>query len=182
MAFDSVFSGPPSGVAAPGTAQSPAFGIDVTNSELYFSAGSGWEPIIGSGDISGSGTTGFIPKFTAGTVVGNSAIDDGITATGKITSTEPLNVTSTSANTFAGNVNVTAAGLNTFTGPLKVPYTEANVVYSVAGTPLPAAATAGIGARAFVSDATTVTFSATYTGSSTGKVPVYSDGTNWLVG
>ena len=30
MAFDSVFQGPPSDVAAPGTAQSPSLGIDVT--------------------------------------------------------------------------------------------------------------------------------------------------------
>ena len=58
----------------------------------------------------------------------------------------------------------------------------ATTVYSVAGTPLPSAATVGVGARAFVSDATSNTFGASYTGSSTNKVPVYSDGTTWRIG
>jgi len=39
-----------------------------------------------------------------------------------------------------------------------------------------------MGARAFVSDAQTTTFGAAYVGGYSGKVPVYSDGTNWLVG
>jgi hypothetical protein len=59
---------------------------------------------------------------------------------------------------------------------------QSAVIYSVAGTPLPSAATAGIGARAFVSDATSTTFAAGYTGSGANKVPVYSDGTGWFIG
>ena len=55
-------------------------------------------------------------------------------------------------------------------------------VYSVAGTPLPNAATAGVGARAFVSDATLSTFASPYTGGGAQKVPVYSDGTVWRIG
>lgn len=69
-----------------------------------------------------------------------------------------------------------------FAGPIQLPYTQAQTVYSVAGTPLPAAATAGMGARAFVSDATVNTFAAPYVGSGTFAVPVYSDGTGWFVG
>lgn len=42
------------------------------------------------GGISGSGTTGFVPKFTGSTAVGNSAIDDGITTAATVTSTEPI--------------------------------------------------------------------------------------------
>ena len=50
---------------------------------------------------------------------------------------------------------------------------------------LPAAATAGAGARAFVTDATlsmTLGIGTTVAGGGANKVPVYSDGTNWLIG
>ncbi|HXB13756.1 MAG TPA: hypothetical protein VNZ45_17335 [Bacteroidia bacterium] len=181
MAFDSVFQGPPSGVNAPGTAQSPTFGIDVTNAELYYSAGSGWQPIIGAGDISGSGTTGFVPKFTAGAVIGNSSIDDGVTSAGKVTVSNPLNVTSASSSSFTGNITSLGTGTNPFSGPVETPYTLPSVIYSVAGTPLPSP-TGLEGARAFVSDATVATFASAYVGSSTHKVPVYCDGTGWFIG
>lgn len=47
---------------------------------------------------------------------------------------------------------------------------------------LPNAATSGMGARAFVTDATSSTFGASYTGDGSSKVPVYSDGTSWFIG
>ena len=50
---------------------------------------------------------------------------------------------------------------------------------------LPAAATAGAGARAFVTDGSTTVIlglGLTVTGGGSNKVPVYSDGTNWIVG
>jgi hypothetical protein len=47
---------------------------------------------------------------------------------------------------------------------------------------LVAAATAGSGARAFVTDATSTTFASTVAGGGSNKVPVYSDGTNWKIG
>lgn len=47
---------------------------------------------------------------------------------------------------------------------------------------LAAAATAGAGARAFVTDATATTFLSTVAGGGANKVPVVSDGTNWLIG
>lgn len=47
---------------------------------------------------------------------------------------------------------------------------------------LPSAATAGAGARAFVTDATATTFLSTVAGTGANKVPVVSDGTNWLIG
>ena len=47
---------------------------------------------------------------------------------------------------------------------------------------LPSAATAGVGARSFVTNASSPTFGATVVGGGTVKVPVYSDGTNWKVG
>jgi hypothetical protein len=53
-------------------------------------------------------------------------------------------------------------------------------VYAVAG--LPSAVTSGVGARAFVTDSSVSTFGTTVAGGGSGKVPVYSDGTNWKVG
>ena len=53
---------------------------------------------------------------------------------------------------------------------------------AVAVSALVAAATAGAGARAFVTDATATTFMTTVAGGGSSKVPVVSDGTNWLVG
>jgi hypothetical protein len=47
---------------------------------------------------------------------------------------------------------------------------------------LPAAATVGAGARHFVTDATATTFLSTVAGGGANKVPVVSDGTNWLIG
>lgn len=53
-------------------------------------------------------------------------------------------------------------------------------VYEVAT--LPGAATLGAGARAFVIDSSVSTFGSTVAGGGSGKVPVYSDGTDWKVG
>jgi hypothetical protein len=53
-------------------------------------------------------------------------------------------------------------------------------VYTAAA--LPSASTSGVGARAFVSDATVTTFASTVAGGGANKVPVYSDGTNWKIG
>lgn len=47
---------------------------------------------------------------------------------------------------------------------------------------LTAAATAGAGARSFVTDATAPTFGATVAGGGAVSTPVYSNGTSWLVG
>jgi len=52
----------------------------------------------------------------------------------------------------------------------------------VAVASLPSASTSGAGARAMVSDATATTFASTVSGGGANKVPVVSDGTNWLIG
>jgi hypothetical protein len=72
--------------------------------------------------------------------------------------------------------NVVIAGTLTAATSLLTPVTV---------SALPSAATAGIGARAFVTDSTATTtagIGATVTGSGSNKVPVYSDGTNWKIG
>lgn len=75
-----------------------------------------------------------------------------------------------------GVLYIPAAGTPIFNLPF------ATVVYSVAGTPIIPAATAGAGARAFVSDATVNVFASPYVGGGANSVPVYSDGTAWFVG
>ena len=85
---------------------------------------------------------------------------------------------------FFANGNGNVSNIATFdglTGIFNAPVVQ-TTVYSVAGTALPSAATMGVGARAFVSDATVSTFATAYTGSGTNKVPVYSDGTVWRIG
>lgn len=47
---------------------------------------------------------------------------------------------------------------------------------------LPSASASGAGARAFVTDATATTFASIAAGGGTNKVPVVSDGTNWIIG
>lgn len=60
---------------------------------------------------------------------------------------------------------------------LLVPVTGSTTVAS-----LPSAATAGAGARSFVTDASATTYLSTVAGGGANKVPVVSDGTNWLIG
>lgn len=84
--------------------------------------------------------------------------------------------------TTAYSLDSTGTATSRFAGPVSLPYTQAFTVYSAAGTPLPSAATAGVGARAFVSDATVATFGSAYASGGTNKVPVYSDGSAWHIG
>lgn len=53
---------------------------------------------------------------------------------------------------------------------------------AVAVASLPAAATAGAGARSMVTDATVTTFASIVAGGGANAVPVFSDGTNWRIG
>lgn len=57
---------------------------------------------------------------------------------------------------------------------------QRGTAYTVSG--LPSAATMGAGARAFVTDATAITFASVVVAGGSNGVPVYSDGTNWRVG
>jgi hypothetical protein len=73
-----------------------------------------------------------------------------------------------------GTGNLASTGNITSSGFVK---TTAVVVAS-----LPAAATAGAGARSFVTDATAATFGTVAAGGAANAVPVWSDGTNWKIG
>ena len=66
------------------------------------------------------------------------------------------------------------------TGAVTASTTLKSASYAVGA--LPSAATAGAGARAFVSDASATTFLSVVAGGGANKVPVVSDGANWLIG
>jgi len=94
-------------------------------------------------------------------------------------------ITATNGDGVAANPTVSLPTALTFTGKtvtggtlnpdsIKTPST------TVAG--LTAAATAGAGARSFVTDATATTFLSVVAGTGANAVPVVSDGTNWLIG
>lgn len=57
---------------------------------------------------------------------------------------------------------------------------NAPVVTTVSG--LSSASGAGAGTRAFVTDSNSAVFNAVVAGGGSNKVPVVSDGTNWLIG
>lgn len=85
----------------------------------------------------------------------------------------------TSANLAAALTDETGTGAAVFansptlTTPKMTSYTVAN---------LPAAATAGATARAYVTDANATTFASVVAGGGANAVPVYSDGTDWRIG
>ena len=92
-------------------------------------------------------------------------------------------MTAVSAGTVAARLEFTTGAV------LSLNLTDALATFAVAVktlstvvASLPAAGTAGSGARAFVTDATATTFASTVAGGGANKVPVVSDGTNWLIG
>jgi hypothetical protein len=93
--------------------------------------------------------------------------------------TTSINIPSSNGNaviTVGGTANVltiTSTGI-TVSGIVKTIPTTVDL--------LPSAATVGNGARAFVTDANTVTFYSNVGNSGSNSVPVFSNGTNWLVG
>ena len=68
------------------------------------------------------------------------------------------------------------------TGQSYISATTAIQTTPVVVASLPAAATAGSGARAFVSDANDTAFNAIVAGSGANNLPVFSDGTDWRIG
>jgi hypothetical protein len=83
-------------------------------------------------------------------------------------------------NVSSGNVTVVYV--------IRTPVLYGNVYGNVISTgnssftQLPNANTVGAGARAFVYDATTTTFASAVIGGGANRVPVYSNGRNWLIG
>jgi hypothetical protein len=70
---------------------------NVDSNIAYFCTASGWVQTATGGGGSIVGTLNFIPKFTSGTAIGNSSMDDGATTASTITSTETITVTAAGA-------------------------------------------------------------------------------------
>lgn len=119
-------------------------------------------------------STSLSPGASDGASLGKTSLmwSDAFLASGAVLNFNNGDVTithSTNALAFAG-----AANGYTFDAQVKTQVT------TVAG--LTAAATAGAGARSFVTDANATTFASVVAGGGANGVPVYSDGTNWRIG
>lgn len=90
----------------------------------------------------------------------------------------PASVTTSNSITL-GNSSVTTFRVPGLTLTFSVKYFNHGTL-TVAT--LPTAATAGAGARAFVTDANATTFASIVAAGGANGVPVYSDGTNWRIG
>jgi hypothetical protein len=96
---------PTKDTAAGVAADSSQILIRPADSSLYIKYKRTWVKVGAGGTIGGSGTTNYVPKFTAGTTLGNSQIFDNGTnvGIGTITPSYKLNLSYTqSSNTFQG--------------------------------------------------------------------------------
>jgi hypothetical protein len=114
------------------------------------------------------------------TVTGNANI-------GNIGATQGVFTSISGSLVSASQPNVTSLGTLTsltVTGNVGANYTISSVSKTtpVVVASLPAAATAGAGARAFVTDATSTTFNAAVVGGGSNNMPVFSNGTGWFIG
>ena len=151
-----------------GTSKSVAIGLDVSDNvfKLIYGGAFGGQIAglnINSSNNVGLGTVGPLAKLHA---VAGTAATKGLIVQGAASQTANLQEWQDSAGTVLASVS--AAGV------------VKTIVLTVAT--LPAAATAGAGARAFVSNATLTTFATVPIGGGANGVPVYSDGTNWYIG
>lgn len=117
-------------------------------------------------------TAGVNATFTGSTSTGSGTAGDIIFQTG-----------GTGAGSTAQNTQVTALTIKGATQQINANAPIQLKSYTVAG--LPSASTSGAGATAFVTDASTTLIlglGGTVAGGGANKVPVYSDGTNWVYG
>ena len=92
--------------------------------------------------------------------------------------TAPADRLAVTGNVYVSN-NVTAAGTVSGNVALSSTYVKTQ---AVAFASLPSAATAGAGARSFITDSNDITFAANAAGGGSNAVPVFSDGTVWKIG
>jgi hypothetical protein len=85
----------------------------------------------------------------------------------------------TNTATSRTNIGLGSGDSPTFTNTISTGYIKTG---STVFANLPSAATAGAGARHYITDCNTTTFLATAAGGGANQVPVVSNGTNWLVG
>lgn len=132
--------------------------------------------------FTGAGTAA-LATFTA---AGRALVDDADAAAqratlglGTIATQAANNVAITGGAIDNTPIGATAANTGKFTSVESTSYVK--TASTTVGS-LPAAATAGAGARHFVTDATATTFLSVVAGGGANKVPVVSDGASWLIG
>jgi hypothetical protein len=141
--------------------------------------------VLGGANVNATTHTGTTVSVTGnitggnilGTLVGGAITGTTMSATGNITGGNVLGGANVNATTHTGTT-VSVSG--TITGG-NVVATTVRTTPTIVGS-LPAAATAGAGSRAFVTDATSITFGATAVGGAANNMPVFSNGTAWLIG
>ena len=128
--------------------------------------------VTGSGVITGDG--GGLSNIPGANLTGT------ITATTAVLAQE----VSQAAQPNIGSVGTLSSLIvsGNITGQSYILATTAIQTTPVVVASLPAAATAGAGARAFVSDANDTAFNAVVAGAGANNLPVFSDGTTWRIG
>jgi hypothetical protein len=110
-------------------------------------------------------------------------IDGTLDVEGVLIDVNDLNVIGSNTQVQFNDGNVLGASPNfTFDKSTNKVTTKIIRTTPVAFINLPDASTAGAGSRAFIIDASINTFASIVSGGGSYKVPVYSDGTDWLVG
>lgn len=141
-----------------------------------------------------SSTTTAAVVAPAGTLTGTTLAATVVTSS--LTSVGTLTSLAVTGNVTTGNVSTTqVTATNIVTTGTYGNITGANVISAntvtvttyvrtqpVTFANLPTGATAGAGARAFITDGNTTTFASAVSGGGANAVPVYSNGTNWYVG
>lgn len=141
---------------------------------------------ISPGAGSGSGAAGYLElqapvSGTSGTTAHTQATVLRLTAPSSTTVLAAIGGTTSAFPAIKRSGTVLAVRLadDSADAPVSASYVK---TASTTVASLPAAATAGAGARHFVTDANATTFLTTVAGGGANKVPVVSDGTNWLIG
>ena len=121
-----------------------------------------------------------VGTLTSLTVTGNANV-------GNVGATQGVFTSLSGSLETAAQPNITSVGTLTsltVSGNTSANYTISSVSKTtpVAVASLPAAATAGAGARAFVTDANSTTFNDSAVGGGSNIMPVFSNGTGWFIG
>ena len=130
---------------------------------------------ITTGTIGIGGTAG-----TGAITVGQSTVSQTTNIQAGATASGSTKTVALGTGGLAGSTTSIAIGSTTGTSIITLNGITKQQTYTVAT--LPSAVTSGVGARSFVTDASTPTFGATVVGGGAVAILVYSDGTNWKVG
>jgi hypothetical protein len=154
---------------------SNSLGTIIYANDAYLYAQGNTSANVGGNLAIGTSTAGRSVTIFAGGINRSSNVatfaNTGVTVYGNITAANII-TTGTYGNITNANV-ISANNLVVTTTVRTIPVTFAT---------LPTAASAGAGARAFITDGNTATFGSQVGGSGANAIPVYSNGTNWYVG